>query len=71
MRPGLQDRRARIETEARKLARSGAHYDHKSIRVALLNQGFSESYKVFENPWTGCELDRICAQAFINKTKAA
>jgi hypothetical protein len=71
MRAGLQERRARIETEARKLARSGDHYNNSSIQLALLNRGFRESYKVFENPWTCCELDRICAQAFVNKTLAA
>jgi hypothetical protein len=72
MRPGPQsDRHARIETEARRLARSGVHYNHNSVRAVLLSQGFSESHKVFANRWTCSELDRICEQTFVNKTMAA
>ena len=54
---------ARIETEARKLARSGQYQSFISIELALLARGYRDAAKVFANPWTQHELDRICEQA--------
>ena len=54
---------ARIETEARTLARSGKYFSHKAIRLALVAQGFAETPRLFRNPWTCSELDRLCQQS--------
>jgi hypothetical protein len=59
----MRDRLATIETQARKLARSGDHRGFASIQAALLEQGFSEAVTVFRNRWTRSELDRLCEQA--------
>ncbi len=61
--PGFYERLAHIETEARKLARSGQHRSYRSIEMALLGQGYREAIKVFANRWTQSELDRICQQS--------
>jgi hypothetical protein len=61
--PGFYQRLAHIETEARKLARTGQHRSYRSIEMALLGQGYREALKVFANRWTQCELDRICQQS--------
>jgi hypothetical protein len=64
MRAGMHAQRAQIESEARKLARSGQHYGWRSIERALLEQGrFSQVPNVFANAWTRSELDRLCQQA--------
>ena len=69
MRPRQSTERARIETEARKLAHSGRHGGWRSIERALMSQGgFSELAYVFANKWTRFELDRLCLQAQINKS---
>jgi hypothetical protein len=57
------DRLAQIETEARKMARSGQYRGSGSIQMALLAKGFSETSKLFTNRWTCSELDRLCEQA--------
>ena len=59
----FHERVAHIETEARKLARSGQHRSFSSIELALLSRGYREALKVFANRWTQCELDRICEQS--------
>jgi len=63
MKPDMRDRLARIETEARTLARSGNHYGFSSIKNLLLTRGYPEANKVFANRWTQSELDRLCKQA--------
>jgi hypothetical protein len=59
----MRERLALIETEARKLARSGQHLTSDTIRIALLEQGFEEASKVLSNRWTQSELDRLCEQS--------
>lgn len=54
---------ARIETEARRLARSGKYQSFISIELTLLARGYRDAPRVFANPWTRHELDRICEQA--------
>jgi len=56
-------KRALMETEARKLARTGAHSGWQTIQMALVAQGFEEAPKVFTNLWTRSELDRLCERA--------
>ena len=63
MKRGIRDRLANVETEARKLARSGEHRGFASIQAALLERGFTEAVAVFRNRWTRSELDRLCDQA--------
>jgi hypothetical protein len=64
LRLGVAEERARIESEARKLARSGEHSRWWSIQLALLAQGrFTQVPRVFANKWTCSELDRLCQQA--------
>ena len=63
MKPDLQERRARIETEARTLARSGKYRSFITIKMMLLARGYSEAHKIFANRWTQSELDRLCRQA--------
>ena len=53
---------AQIETEARRLARSGKHHSFRSIQAALLARGLPKVPKVFANRWTCTELDRLCEQ---------
>jgi hypothetical protein len=57
------DRRAQIETKARQYARSGAHFDYRTIKAVLMKQGYLETEKLFTNAWTRQELNRICEQA--------
>jgi hypothetical protein len=71
MTPSLQERRAYIETAARRLARSGEHFNSRSIQAALVSRGLLEANKVFANPWTRSELDRICEQAKASRKSAA
>jgi hypothetical protein len=59
----VRERAERIETEARRLARSGQHQGFSSIQFALAARGYREAPKVLANRWTQYELDRICAQA--------
>jgi hypothetical protein len=63
MRQGFVERLAQIETEARRLARSGNYSSAISIELALLVQGYREASKLFANPWTQCEIERLCEQA--------
>ena len=53
---------AQIETEARRLARSGKHRGFRSIQAALLARGLPKVPKGFANRWTCTELDRLCEQ---------
>jgi hypothetical protein len=59
----VKERFDRIETEARKLARSGQHRWSSSIEMALLAQGYRDTPRVFANRWTQYELDRLCELA--------
>jgi hypothetical protein len=63
MKPDTRERLARIETEARTLARSGKYLGFTSIKSVLLAHGYPEARKVFANRWTQSELDRLCQQA--------
>ena len=63
MKPDTRERLARIETEARTLARSGKYHSFTSIKNLLLAHGYPEAHKVFANRWTRSELDRLCQQA--------
>ena len=63
MKPDAQERLARIETEARTLARSGNYRSFISIKMLLLARGYSEAHKIFANRWTQFELDRLCLLA--------
>jgi hypothetical protein len=54
------EQRARIETEARRMARSGAYLEFSAILLRLKERGFAEADRVFENPWTQAEIDRLC-----------
>jgi hypothetical protein len=63
MKRGALDRLAQVETEARKMARSGQYRGSGSIQMALLARGFVEASKLFTNRWTCSELDRLCKQA--------
>jgi hypothetical protein len=63
MKTETRERLARIETEARTLARSANHSSFSSIEMLLIARGYSEAHKVFANRWTLCELDRLCQQA--------
>jgi hypothetical protein len=61
--------RARIETVARKLARSGRYEGFSSIEMALLTRGYPQMPKVFANRWTQSELDRLCKLARLQSGK--
>jgi hypothetical protein len=63
MRRSMWNRLARIETEARRLARSGNYQSFESIEQALLIDGYCETPKLFRNRWTQLELNRICQEA--------
>ena len=63
MKPGVLDRLAHVETEARKMARSGEYRNSGSIHMALLAIGVVEASRLFSNRWTCSELDRLCRQA--------
>ena len=60
------ERLARIETEARVLARSGEYFTFRSIEAALLERGLLEARKLFANKWTRAEVDRLCNRATAN-----
>jgi hypothetical protein len=71
MKLGTRDRLAHIETEARRLARSGEHRGFKSIEIVLLSRGYREARRIFANRWTCSELERICEQSLANRNKTA
>jgi hypothetical protein len=69
---GVGEERARIESEARRLARSGEHGGWWSIRAALFAQGrFTQIPYVFGNLWTCSELDRLCQEAQLRHKEQA
>jgi hypothetical protein len=63
MHRGMRERLARIETEARTLARSGKFHSANAIEMALLARGFADAQKIFANRWTRSEIDRLCELA--------
>lgn len=72
MKAGMAAERARIETEARKLAWSGEHSSWRSIERALLGRDcFTQVPLVFRNAWTRAELDRLCRQAQLQPKRRA
>jgi hypothetical protein len=60
---GYLARRAQIETKARQYAHSGYHSDFSTIEARLIKAGYQGTRKLFANPWTQQELNRICRQA--------
>ena len=69
---GLGEERARIESEARRLARSGEHGGWWSIQAALLAQRrFTQIPRIFANAWTCSELDRLCQEARLRHKERA
>ena len=69
---GLGEERARIESEARRLARSGEHGGWWSIQAALLAQKcFTQIPRIFANAWTCSELDRLCQEAQLRHEERA
>jgi hypothetical protein len=63
MKPSLREQLARIETQARTLARSGEYYGFKQIETVLIAGGYQEARKIFANRWSRAEVDRLCEQA--------
>lgn len=63
MQRGIRERLARIETEARTLARSGEYGSSRSVELALVALGYPEAHKIFANRWTRSEIDRLCGLA--------
>lgn len=57
------ERIANIETEARRLANSGAFNNFVAVRRELIASGYKEAWKMFNNPWTQSEIDRLCTLA--------
>jgi hypothetical protein len=64
------DQLAEIETEARRLARSGQYQGFGSIQTALKARGFTKAPRVFANRWTCSELDRLCERALRKREHA-
>jgi hypothetical protein len=54
------DSLAQIETEARRMARTGIYPGFREIAARLRVRGYVEAPKVFANPWTQHEIDRLC-----------
>jgi hypothetical protein len=59
----MSELRARLETEARKLAHSGQYRNSAAIERELVARGYPGLQKFFANQWTQSELDRLCRQA--------
>jgi hypothetical protein len=57
------ERLAQIETEARRMARSGVYVEYSAIQWRLEERGFSDAHRLFKNPWTRAEIDRLCRLA--------
>jgi hypothetical protein len=55
-----RERLAQIETEARRMAQSGAYRSFRAIVERLLERGYVEASKVFRNRWTQEEINRLC-----------
>lgn len=51
---------ARLQTEARRLAHSGAYSHFAEVRRELIARGHADAWKIFKNPWTRSEIDRLC-----------
>ena len=64
------DQLAEIETEARRLARTGQYQGFGSIQMALMVRGFTEASRIFANRWTCSELDRLCERALRKREHA-
>lgn len=54
---------ARLQTEARSLAHSGAYSDFTQVRRELIARGHRDAWKIFENLWTRSEINRLCELA--------
>jgi hypothetical protein len=68
MRAGIAAERARVESEARRLANSGDYTGWHSIERALLDQNyFAQVPYVLGNEWTQSELDRLCRLARLRR----
>ena len=58
------ERLAEIETEARRMARSGVYWGFRAISDRLLERGYGEASKVFRNRWTQEEINRLCNMSY-------
>jgi hypothetical protein len=68
MRAGIAAERARVESEARRLAHSGDYTGWRSIERALLTQNcFTQVSYILGNEWTQSELDRLCHLARLRR----
>ena len=65
------ERVAQIETEARRLARSGVYMEYSAIRRHLQERGYTEAERIFKNRWTQAEISRLCRLAHQELVKAA
>jgi hypothetical protein len=54
------DELARLETEARRLANSGAYAGFVDVRRELTARGHEGAWKIFKNLWTRAEINRLC-----------
>ena len=57
------ERLAKIETEARRMAQSGAYMEFSTILRHLDERGYRDARRIFKNPWTRAEIDRLCRLA--------
>ena len=72
MKAGMAAQRARVETEAHKLAYSGEYAGWRSIERALLAQKrFTRVSYVFANFWTRSKLDQLCQRAQLRRKERA
>ena len=54
------ERYAQIETEARRMAKTGIYLGYRAIASRLVDRGYAEAPKLFRNRWTQQEIDRLC-----------
>jgi hypothetical protein len=54
---------ARVETEARTLARSGRYRGYVEIKRELESRGLPAVARIFINAWSRAEVDRLCRHA--------
>jgi hypothetical protein len=59
-----RDTLAKIETEARALARSGHYRGFRAVQHQLIVSGYSEAEQLFQNRWQQVEIDRICELSY-------
>ncbi len=60
---------AQIETNARLMARTGTYQNFRPIQQLLVQAGYTEAQKLFQNGWQPEEINRICWQCFDGVTR--